>query len=70
MKIVLDFVMPKSNLDYWIPKLTRNKKRDENNIKQLTDMGWNVIVIWECELKKSAFQDKMEQVIHEICSRQ
>ena len=47
------FVMPKSNIDYWKPKLERNRKRDAENIRELRAMGWNVIVIWECELKKS-----------------
>jgi DNA mismatch endonuclease, patch repair protein len=41
------FVMPKSNADYWIPKLTRNKQRDMQNISQLKDDDWNIITVWE-----------------------
>ena len=47
------FVMPKSNPDYWRPKLERNKQRDAQNIRLLEASGWRVIIIWECELKKS-----------------
>ena len=46
-----EFVLPKSNLDYRLPKLERNKARDEANIAKLKEMGWNVIVLWECEIK-------------------
>ncbi|MDE7295091.1 MAG: DNA mismatch endonuclease Vsr [Oscillospiraceae bacterium] len=60
------FVMPKSNADYWTPKLMRNKKRDQDNINKLEKMGWNVIVIWECELSKELLNSKMEQVISQI----
>lgn len=42
---------PKSNTDYWIPKLTRNRERDVKNHKLLQQMGWRVLIIWECELK-------------------
>lgn len=50
-----EFVLPKSNLDYWLPKLERNKQRDKENIDKLQALGWNVIVIWECELKVEGF---------------
>lgn len=42
---------PKSNTDYWIPKLANNKKRDQKHIKELKKSGWNVLIIWECEIK-------------------
>lgn len=42
---------PKSNLDYWLPKIKRNKARDAENIATLESLGWRVIVIWECETK-------------------
>jgi len=45
-------IFPASNQDYWIPKLIRNQKRDKKNINLLKNMGWHVIIIWECELKK------------------
>lgn len=42
---------PKSNLDYWLPKLKRNVERDNVNKQKLQDSGWKVLVIWECEIK-------------------
>jgi DNA mismatch endonuclease (patch repair protein) len=42
--------IPKSNLDYWKPKLEKNKKRDVFVKDKLKCMGWKVIVIWECML--------------------
>ena len=42
--------VPKSNLDYWIPKLAKNRARDDHNRQELERSGWRVLVIWECEL--------------------
>ncbi len=42
---------PKSKTDFWIPKLARNRQRDEQNEIELRALGWAVLVIWECELK-------------------
>ena len=44
--------LPKSNLAYWKKKLFNNKKRDQKNIKSLLDLGWKVLVIWECQTIK------------------
>lgn len=44
---------PHSNRDYWIPKIARNKQRDAENIADLKAAGWNVLVIWECEINRS-----------------
>lgn len=40
--------VPKSNHDYWIPKLARTKERDLLHRENLFTLGWNVLVIWEC----------------------
>ncbi len=47
----VDARMPKSNTDYWKPKLERNVERDKQHIDELTNDGWGVLVIWECEIK-------------------
>lgn len=44
--------IPKTNVEYWTNKIERNKKRDIRNKFILTNLGWNVITIWECQLKK------------------
>lgn len=41
--------IPKSNVDYWLPKLERNVARDAENLTQLAAMGWKALIIWECE---------------------
>jgi len=43
--------LPKSRLDFWLPKLEGNKKRDEKNRRALLRDGWKVLTIWECQLK-------------------
>lgn len=42
---------PKSRLDYWLPKLHQNKKRDSQKSAQLETLGWDVLIIWQCETK-------------------
>lgn len=65
-----DFVLPKSNLEYWTPKLERNKERDERNIQLLQSDGWHVIIIWECELKTVSDRKlRMKQLIQELKSQ-
>ncbi|MCC8997875.1 MAG: very short patch repair endonuclease [Nitrosomonas sp.] len=42
---------PKSNQDYWLPKIKRNEAKDAENMAWLVASDWQVIVIWECETK-------------------
>jgi DNA mismatch endonuclease (patch repair protein) len=42
--------MPKTNQDYWKPKLERNKTRDKDHLKKLRQQGWEVLTVWECEV--------------------
>lgn len=57
------FVWPSSNVEYWIPKITRNVQRDQKNYHELQRIGWNIVVVWECQLKKAAFNSTMDYVI-------
>lgn len=56
--------LPKSNLEYWRKKLEGNAKRDLLNDKYLREMGWKVMVIWECEMKDSLNLEKIGECIH------
>ncbi|MEE2691159.1 MAG: DNA mismatch endonuclease Vsr [Pseudomonadota bacterium] len=47
----LDGRLPKSRLEYWLPKLERNAVRDRSNQTALRAGGWKVLTIWECETK-------------------
>ena len=60
-----DATIPKTRTDFWLEKLNRNVANDEKNIRLLTDDGWSVIVLWECELEKN-FEDTMEKTIKRI----
>ena len=43
--------LPSSNLDYWVTKIEKNIERDNRKINELKKLGWNVVVIWQCEIK-------------------
>ena len=43
--------VPKTNIEYWTNKVERNRKRDRNAAQELKASGWDVLVMWECELK-------------------
>ena len=58
------YSLPKTNTDFWIAKVTRNRERDQRNYKDLHDAGWHVIVIWECQLKKANIDATMHGVEH------
>ncbi len=44
---------PRSNTDYWLPKLARNRERDRNAQAELKKLGWSVCVIWECQTRNT-----------------
>ncbi|MCD7819567.1 MAG: very short patch repair endonuclease [Lachnospiraceae bacterium] len=60
------FVWPSSNEEYWKRKINRNVERDSQNYDKLKHLGWNVIVVWECQLKKTTLVATMEHIIEEI----
>lgn len=43
--------LPKSRLDFWGPKLSENRRRDQRNDRALRKLGWRVMVVWECQIK-------------------
>lgn len=43
--------LPKSRLDFWVPKLEANRARDIRAQEQLRTLGWEYLVVWECELR-------------------
>lgn len=51
---------PKQNSKYWQEKIRKNRLRDDDNFVRLHELGWNVIVIWECEL--SSFEKLREKI--------
>lgn len=52
--------LPKTRLDFWLPKLEGNRLRDVKNQEKLVQMGWKVLILWECMLKdKISLQEKI-----------
>ena len=58
------FKLPKTNVEFWKQKIDRNRKRDSINRERLLRMGWRVLTIWECALRRASFEE-IEAVIDE-----
>ena len=56
---------PSTNAEFWQEKFKRNVERDRNIEKQLKELKWNLIVVWECELKKEGFLEALPDKIKE-----
>ena len=55
------FRIPKTRTEWWRDKLMRNRERDGDNLAGLIDLGWNVVVVWECALR-----DRPDEALHEL----
>lgn len=60
------YTVPKTNVEFWIAKITRNQERDQEVWRQIEAKGWYVIIVWECELKKKQFEETIARVEKEI----
>ena len=60
--------IPKSNVEFWEKKLYGNRERDARNQRELKAMGWTVITVWECELKKDKREQTLELLYNQITS--
>jgi len=54
--------IPQSNTEFWIRKIQRNQERDQENYRILQENGWQVIVLWECQLKPKQLEQTMLRV--------
>lgn len=54
--------IPKTNREFWVAKIRRNQERDQKNYEILSENGWQVIVVWECQLKPKKLEQTMLQV--------
>lgn len=57
---------PATRQDYWLPKFARTVARDQCNQLSLRDLGWNVVVVWECEVR--SLSEKPETITRQIIS--
>lgn len=60
------YTTPKTNTNFWKGKILRNQERDQDVWRQLEAMGWAVIVVWECELKKNKLDETLDRLSSEI----
>ena len=56
---------PKTRTEFWMEKFAKNVANDKKHYEELQKMGWNVIVIWECELEND-FEETMQKIMHNI----
>ena len=60
------FVWPKDNSEFWKNKLLANKERDEKEKKEIEELGWKVIIVWECQLKKAERERTLNWLVEKI----
>jgi len=65
-----NFSIPKSNTDFWEKKLAGNVERDMINHNKLKAAGWNVLIMWECELCKRNREKSLEKLYYDIVKPQ
>ena len=54
--------IPKTNRDFWVAKISRNKERDREEQRKLATMGWHCITVWECELKPNIREQTLDSL--------
>ena len=54
--------IPKTNRDFWVAKIRRNKERDKDEQRTLAKMGWHCITVWECELKPQKREETLDSI--------
>ncbi|MBA5639791.1 DNA mismatch endonuclease Vsr [Duganella sp. LX20W] len=55
--------IPKTRVEFWTTKLMANKARDDKNLAALRAAGWDVLTIWECELRQSGLLNVLTQFL-------
>lgn len=63
------YVVPKTRQDWWLEKINGNKKNDKTSLIALKRQGWNIIIIWECALKKNKIQKTFAKFISRILTQ-
>jgi len=60
-------IRPTANAEYWNKKLDRTMDRDKSNKASLEHIGWQVLVIWECETRNKHLHELKERIIKALC---
>lgn len=62
--------IPKANRNYWTRKIARNKERDQERLAALHGDGWQVLVIWECEVGNTDTEQRLRRFLDATDPRQ
>ena len=54
--------IPRTNREFWVAKIRRNKERDKEEQRKLASMGWHCITVWECELKPQKREETLDSI--------
>ena len=58
--------IPKTNREFWVNKIRRNKERDREVLRKLAGMGWHTITVWECELKPAVRERTLQSLTYTL----
>ncbi|MCI2082695.1 MAG: very short patch repair endonuclease [Bacteroidales bacterium] len=56
--------VPKSNVEFWKNKIEGNRNRDLEVREELKQLGWNTIIVWECQLKPKVREKSLEEIVY------
>ncbi|MBL6446736.1 DNA mismatch endonuclease Vsr [Fulvivirga sp. 29W222] len=62
------FALPKTRTEWWKEKIEKTQKKDSKNKEDLINLGWNVIEVWECQLKPARLEETLNWIIEKINS--
>ena len=60
------FVIPKTRTEWWSDKIQKNKSRDEEKYNQLKQLGWKILIVWECLLKPAVRDATLSEIEHTL----
>lgn len=60
--------LPSTNLEYWEKKIADNLERDERKKRELEELGYRVLIVWQCQLKSRDREENLERLKSEIIS--
>ena len=60
------YVVPKTRTDWWLDKIKKNITNDSKAVGALTQQGWKIITLWECELKSSNLEKSLSSLVNSL----
>ena len=60
--------LPRSNYEFWKAKIEYNVSRENKNIATLQELGWRVLIVWTCEIRKKEFKERFKEKIDYLLS--